>query len=224
MSNFFSQKFHSTTGETEVRIKQIADFLCAGNSQIFHTRVFAGFWILFLGNVCTREKRQTYWVTVEKYRISVKIFLIIVLKVFSNNPKAGSTLVCKPTLLSYQWCVIWARVGLTSMSLSNASQLYPGHKNYEKGIKMKVLRSPPPPPPPNIHCMGIRIRALRQKVVYGFWGLERGNLSNKYVKSSLIKKVTSDHENKIKIEESKFDAHIDLFKNWTACLPGSAWI
>ncbi len=45
-TNFF-KKYHSTTGETEVRIKQIADFLCVRNSQIFYTREFAGFFHIF---------------------------------------------------------------------------------------------------------------------------------------------------------------------------------
>jgi hypothetical protein len=38
--------FQSTTGETEVRIKRLADFLCTGASQIFYTHEFAGFFIL----------------------------------------------------------------------------------------------------------------------------------------------------------------------------------
>jgi len=37
--------FHWTTGETEVRISQIADFLYAENSQIYQPRSFAGFFI-----------------------------------------------------------------------------------------------------------------------------------------------------------------------------------
>jgi hypothetical protein len=51
LSTFFLN-FHSTTGETEVRIKRLADFLCTGTSQIFYTHELAGFFI-YLSKIST---------------------------------------------------------------------------------------------------------------------------------------------------------------------------
>ncbi len=45
-------KFHSTTGDTKVRINQLADFLCTGTSQIFCIHEFAGFFI-YTSKICT---------------------------------------------------------------------------------------------------------------------------------------------------------------------------
>ena len=78
-------KFHSTTGETKVRINQLADFLCTGTSQIFYTSEFAGFFIfltkiftlpqdayIFLNYIQTRKEKKFTRVSKILFKGSVK--------------------------------------------------------------------------------------------------------------------------------------------------------